>query len=113
MRRRLNKLAWMKRVTLKPSMTPLAYWQLGRGETEVIEYTRRHEGSLALLDDKDARRTASALNIPVIGTLGIVARSASTSGIDSFNEMIQRLQDAGIYLDRRIISDVRKGLRKR
>jgi len=113
MRRQLNKLAWMKRVTLKPSMTPLAYWQLGRGETEVIEYARRHEGSLALLDDRDARRSASALNIPVIGTLGIVARSASTSGVDSFDEMIKRLQDAGIYLDRRIISDVRKGLRKR
>ncbi|MBN1103272.1 MAG: hypothetical protein JXL84_07665 [Deltaproteobacteria bacterium] len=110
MRRQLNELSWIKRVTLKPPLSPLAYWQLGRGESEVIEYARHQKNTIALLDDKDARRSASAMKIPVMGTLGIVARSALSGGTLSFDDMIRRLQDAGTYLDQGIISAVRRGL---
>jgi predicted nucleic acid-binding protein len=40
-------------VKLEPEITPLAYWRLGRGETEVLEYARLHPGTVALLDDLD------------------------------------------------------------
>ena len=112
MRKLMNGLPWLNQITLEPPLTPLAYWQLGRGESEVIEYARRHQGTVALLDDKDARKVASALQIPVIGTLGVVARSARHGGMYSLDQMIERLQEAGIYLDQRIISKVRKSLEK-
>jgi len=32
MRRMVNKLPWLKQISLEPALTPLAYWQLGRGE---------------------------------------------------------------------------------
>lgn len=51
-------------VRLEPEVTPLAYWRLGRGETEVIEYARLHPGTVALLDDLSARRAAAALGCP-------------------------------------------------
>ena len=109
MRRMVNELPWLKPISLEPALTPLACWQLGRRESEVIEYARRTSGTLALLDDKDARSVATALHIPVIGTLGIVAKSARKSG-KSFDRMVKRLQEAGLYLNESVISTVRKAL---
>ncbi|MCK5229133.1 MAG: hypothetical protein KAR13_02645 [Desulfobulbaceae bacterium] len=109
MRRVVNKLPWLKHISLEPALTPLAYWQLGRGESEVIEYARRTSGTLALLDDKDARNVAVALHIPVIGTLGIVAKSTQRDG-GSFDHLVKRLQEAGLYLNEAVISTVRKEL---
>lgn len=109
MRRVVNKLPWLKHISLEPALTPLAYWQLGRGESEVIEYARRTSGTLALLDHKDARSVAVALHIPVMGTLGIVAKSTQR-GSGSFDHMVKRLQEAGLYLNEAVISTVRKEL---
>jgi len=109
MRRMVNKLPWLKQISLEPALTPLAYWQLGRGESEVIEYARRASGTLALLDDRDARSVAVALQIPVMGTLGIVAKSTQRSG-GSFDHLVKRLQEAGLYLNEAVISTVRKEL---
>ena len=105
----VNTLPWLKHISLEPALTPLAYWQLGRGESEVIEYARRTSGTLALLDDKDARNVAVALHIPVMGTLGIVAKSTQRGG-GSFDHMVKRLQEAGLYLNEAVISTVRKEL---
>ena len=112
-RRQLNELPWLKQVTLEPPLAPLAFWQLGRGEAEVIELARRNQDTLALLDDKDARNAATALRIPVMGTLGLIARSALSGRIASFNQMVDRLKNAGIYLDARVISQVREGLEEK
>jgi len=109
MRRVVNKLPWLKHVSLKPALTPLGYWQLGRGESEVIEYARRASGTLALLDDKDARGVAMALHIPVMGTLGIVVKSARKGG-EPFDSLVKRLKGAGLYLNESVISTVRKEL---
>jgi predicted nucleic acid-binding protein len=109
MRRVVNKLPWLKHISLEPALTPLGYWQLGRGESEVIEYARRTSGTLALLDDKDARGVAMALDIPVMGTLGIVAKSTRKGG-GSFDHRVKRLQEAGLYLNESVISAVRKEL---
>ena len=109
MRRVVNKLPWLKHISLEPALTPLGYWQLGRGESEVIEYARRTSGTLALLDDKDARGVAMALDIPVMGTLGIVAKSTRKGG-GSFDDRVKRLQEAGLYLNESVISAVRKEL---
>lgn len=110
MRKVVSSLEWLKHISLEPSLPPLAYWQLGRGESEVIEYARRNPGTLALLDDKDARNVAAALQIPVMGTLGIVAKSVR-GHVDSFDQIIKRLQEAGLHVNESIISTVRKGLR--
>jgi predicted nucleic acid-binding protein len=52
---------------LVPALSPLATWHLGQGESEVLEYARRNSGTVAVLDDKAARRVARALDIPSRG----------------------------------------------
>jgi len=55
---------------------------------------------------------ADLLELLLMGTLSVVARSARRSGLGSFDEMTARIRDAGIYLDEKLIHEVRKGLKE-
>lgn len=64
--------AWLTPVPdpqIPPQITSL---ELGAGESAVLAWALSHPGSMAILDDFEGRRCAQALQIPVIGTLGIV-----------------------------------------
>ncbi len=113
MRASIDALQWLDQVELKPPLSPLAYWRLGRGESEVIEYARLHQGTVALLDDKNARRTAEALAVPVLGTLGLVARAFGHGHIQSIQDAANRLRKAGLFLDEGVIAAVTKALKSR
>ena len=113
MRKQLHALAWLHVVTLEPGPTPSAYRQLGRGESEVIEYARLHPPTVAMLDDLKARLVAHALNIPIIGTLGLVARASQQAGVPFFDDAVERLREAGLYLDEFLLSAVREALQAR
>jgi predicted nucleic acid-binding protein len=54
----LARPTWLSIVDLTPALSPIAIWRLGQGETEVLEYARRNPGTIAVLDDKAARRAA-------------------------------------------------------
>lgn len=106
MRSLVDKLPWIEQVEIVPPLTPLAYWHLGRGESEVIEYARLHFGTIALLDDRAARKVAVALGIPVHGTLGVTAQSASVDTSFSFEIIVEKLRKAGLYVNNRVVMDV-------
>ena len=99
-------------VKLEPEVTPLAYWRLGRGETEVIEYARLHPGTVALLDDLNARKAAIALEVPVLGTLGLLAKALKGDPDAFADEAVQRLEAAGLYVDHKVVAVVVETLRK-
>ena len=80
------------------SFCSLASWDLGLGESQVIEHSIG--GSRwAVLDDRAARRAAAAHNVPVIGTLGIVLRSKQKRLIESARPLVSELVAAGMFLD--------------
>lgn len=93
-------------VTLIPEVTPLAYWRLGRGETEVLEYARLHPGTVALLDDLSARRTAAALDVPVLGTLGVLAKALKGDPDAFARDAVKRLEAAGLRVDPKVVEAV-------
>lgn len=101
---------WLRRVTVTPPVTILASIQLGLGETEVIEWARLHSGSVAILDDRAARRVAVALGIPVIGTLGVVARAAHDGLVASFADAVEDLRASGLYVSEEIVAAVDRKL---
>src|ERR1700758_1617197 len=68
----LARRSWLSVADLVPALSPLATWHLGQRESEVLKYARRNSGTVAVLDDKAARRLARALDIPLTGTLGII-----------------------------------------
>ena len=75
----LADAGWLSVVDLNPLDSPVATWRLGQGETEVLEIARRNPGTVAVLDDKAARRAATMLGLPVIGTLGILVAATQSS----------------------------------
>lgn len=90
---------WLSIVDLNPVVSPIATWRLGRGETEVLEIALRNAGTVAVLDDKAARRTAMTLGIPLIGTLGILVAATQGGLLPDFSVAAEAVIRAGLYAD--------------
>jgi predicted nucleic acid-binding protein len=108
--RALGNCPWLKTVLLDPRLSPLAVWQLGRGESEVIEYARLHPGVEALLDDRAARRAAARLGLIVRGTLSVAALGANRGYVRSFSEAVNQLRAAGLFVNDAVVNEAARGL---
>ncbi len=109
-RLQIDSLSWVQQVIIKPPLSPLATWQLGAGESEVIEFARTNNGVSAVLDDYQARKVAVALGIKVYGTLSVLALAKNKGVIDSFQEATSKLVAAGLYVSESLIEAVAKQL---
>ena len=78
-------------------------WGLGAGESAVLTLATKG-GALAVLDDREARRAAHALGIPVVGTLGLVLHAARQGRVESPAMLVQALRDVGLRLDERAVA---------
>jgi predicted nucleic acid-binding protein len=66
-------LTWIVERPIEQPLSPLMLKpRLGAGEREAIALALEMSPCHLLVDDLDARRTAEALDIPVIGTLGLL-----------------------------------------
>jgi predicted nucleic acid-binding protein len=95
---------WLSVVDLTPTLSPIAIWRLGQGESEVLEYCHRNPGTVAVLDDKAARRAARALQVPIIGTLGVLLAAAQSGLLPSLEDAIEVVKRCGLYVDPAIAS---------
>jgi len=102
----LSSPSWLRVVDLNPALSPLAMWRLGQGESEVLEYARKNPGTVAVLDDKAARRSAKALNVPVVGTLGLLLAAKRAGLLDSLQIAIDRVKSSGLFVDDTVASRV-------
>ena len=71
----LHRSTWLTIVNDVSVPPSILSWGLGAGESAVLAYAMSQKCCQALIDDLAGRRCASALNIPVMGTLGIVLRA--------------------------------------
>jgi len=110
MRQALPMHRWLRVVRLDPPLSPLAALQLGRGEAEAVEYARRQGNCTVLLDDRAGRRTAQAFGLRVFGTLSVVAAAAKLGQVASFDQALDRLRGAGLYVSESVVDAVRRGL---
>lgn len=74
----------------------VAEWGLGKGESAVIALALEFEAT-AVLDDRAARRCATALERPVIGTLGVIVRAKREGFIAAAAPVIRAVVAAGFY----------------
>jgi predicted nucleic acid-binding protein len=95
----LSSSNWLEITDLTPPLSPLAVWRLGQGESEVLEYAHRNPGTIAVLDDKAARRSAVALNIPVVGTLGLLLAARHSRLLPSLQVAVDRVKSCGLFVD--------------
>jgi hypothetical protein len=64
---------------------------LGAGESEALALALEVNAELVLVDDKAARRTASALGLPVMGLLGLLLRAKSAGLIPELRTKLDQL----------------------
>ena len=74
--------------------------ELGEGEAEVIALAIDHQGSLALLDESDARRVASSFGIEKTGAIGVLIRANLEGKIDSLRAELDKIRtQAGFWIE--------------
>jgi predicted nucleic acid-binding protein len=78
-------------------------WALGPGETSVLSWALARPGCLAVLDDLAGRRCAEFLEIPFVGTLGLVLRAKRAGQVPAARPLVEKLRDVGMYLSDKVL----------
>lgn len=77
----------------------IAAWDLGKGESEVLNWAYLHPEFEAVLDDRAARNCAAAMNIKVKGTIGIILLAKKEKKIALVSPVLIQLEEAGLRID--------------
>jgi len=97
----LAELSWLQvRTVRNRTLLPLVT-HLGDGEKEVLALGRELSDALLLLDDRDARRYAHALELAISGTLGVLLLAKERGILDAVRPVLDRLQALRFRLDAR------------
>lgn len=102
--RQLPIVTWAKRVTLSSVSSLILAWGWDRGESEVLSFALENTDYQAMIDDAAARRVAKTLNIPFMGTLGMLVLAKKQGLITEISEPIQAIQDGGLWLSDDLIN---------
>jgi predicted nucleic acid-binding protein len=73
-------------------------WDLGAGESSVISFMENIPLSYGVLDDLAARRCAAALQLKVIGTLGLLLLASKKGIFPSLQECVHSVIAAGLFI---------------
>lgn len=76
----------------QPMAAAVLHTSLGLGESEAITLALQEKAGLIILDDRPARRIASALGLKVIGTLGILLAAKRKNLIPAIAPAITALE---------------------
>lgn len=107
-KRKLPKLAWAKRVPKTHSGETIKNYNLGKGETAVLNSALTISESIVLLDDFAARKCAKALNIQTLGTGGLLILAKRKNLISSVSETIEKVRCSGLWLSDEIIKLIKE-----
>jgi predicted nucleic acid-binding protein len=79
---------------------------LGPGEREALALAIEARPGRLIVDDLAARRLANALNLPVIGTLGVLIAAKQAHLIDSVRSHVDRLVGRGFFVSDNLHRDL-------
>jgi predicted nucleic acid-binding protein len=93
----LERLACARIIAIETIDPAVEAWGLGRGESEVLTLARLSDAA-AVLDDRDARRCATALSVRRIGTLGLLVIAKRAGYVEFIKPLIEGLLKSRIRL---------------
>lgn len=95
--RELSQQPWPVREHVVSSPR-VAAWELGAGETAVLSHALANPPLRVVIDDMDARRCATTLGIPILGTGGLMVLAKWRGLLTSVSEGIEKLRHSGLWL---------------
>jgi predicted nucleic acid-binding protein len=84
----------------------VAAWDLGRGESEVLTCAASVHADVAVLDDRSARRCATALGLATHGTLHVLLKAKEAGLLPAVGPMIERARAEGLFLSDALVAKV-------
>lgn len=100
----LATIDWAKRVEVATVDPVILAWNLGQGESEVLSVALNQSGYRAVIDDAAARRCARTIQVPMLGTGGVLVLAKRRALIPSVGSSLQELRDAGLWLSDDIVA---------
>lgn len=97
--------AWIRIVDSGYEPPPEAVRRLHRGEREAILLAQRVGADILLLDEKAARGVAKALDLPVMGLLGILAAASAQGRVDVV-QAVERLRHTNFRVAPALLKDL-------
>ena len=91
-------IEWVDILNPSSPVGGLLAWDLGAGESAVLSLALEHPGSWVVLDDKLARQAAVHLNLPLLGTAGILLRAKHAGHLPSVRPVLNQLTALGFRL---------------
>lgn len=101
----IHELEWLKLVSAPVVDPGIDAWDLGAGESAVLTLAAIEQGAWAVIDDREARRCARTLNIPVIGTLGLVLLAKQLGEVPLARSVVEHLRISGMYLSDQVVDE--------
>ncbi|MBF0177686.1 MAG: DUF3368 domain-containing protein [Magnetococcales bacterium] len=96
--RALAETEWLEVVPAPTIPNEILSWDLGKGESSVLAMAWSKPDSMAMIDDLTGRRCAQALNIRLIGTLGLVLLAKQKGAITHARTTLRTMREQGMYL---------------
>lgn len=95
----INSSVWIKILPAQDKITiQLLKNELDAGESEAIVLARELNANLLVLDERAARRKAIALDLPIIGTLGVLLMAKQQILIPVLKPLLDSLIHAGFHM---------------
>lgn len=101
---------WLKVISLKNSLSPLAVASLDEGEAAVIQLALENNISYACIDELKGRRAALAVGLKIVGSLGLLGKAKTLGLISSVRPFIEKAKNSGIYYNDNLIETFLKSL---
>jgi predicted nucleic acid-binding protein len=101
--RALDTVAWIQTVPDSKMMPLVRGWDLGAGESAVLEWAQANRPARAIIDDYAARKLASVLSVQVTGTLGLALLARKHGKVPLARPLIEELARAGLYLSKSVV----------
>ncbi len=101
--------SWLTIEPLERPLEPVARVTLGAGEAAVIQLALEQGIQRVCIDERRGRRTANAVGLQVVGTLGLLLRAKTEGIIPAVRPYIERLTQTGDWYYPDLIRTVLQG----
>ncbi len=97
---------WLHVKSLERPLDLVARAALDSGEAAVIQLARERGIPRVCLDERRARRAATAAGLQVVGTLGLLLRAKNGGLIPAVRPFIARLRRGGDWFDEALVAEI-------
>ena len=102
----LEEANWIQVTKLSNPRTALPYTGLDKGEAEVLALAVERSARLVIMDERNGRRYANRIGLPLTGTLGLLLLGKEAGFLKAVTPLIEQLQNAGLYLKPDLVQQV-------